>query len=160
MRYSFPLSLSIAIFYASLLLSCSDSSSDSTKDDSFSDIAIRYCRNSAHCLPDEVCVKGICQKKDTVDVGEENYPDSSYDLLDTAGEISNLDIEISDIEISDYGDVGVDIISEYTLGISSVYEGSAGESINEEYNLRSVSGYSGMGIIGNDEYEINSVRFR
>lgn len=160
MRYPLPLFLSVAISYASLLLSCSDSSSGSTMDDSPSDIDIIYCRNSAQCLPDEVCVNGICQK--IVDAQGEIPSDSLHDLsdTDTDGEIFEPDIEISDTGISDYGDVGADVISEYTLGISSVYEGSAGECINEEYNLRSVSGYSGMGIIGNDEYEINSVRFR
>ncbi len=166
MQYNKPIILlSISIALSIFLFSCSSDSEWNGNIDAGADTGMRKCKNSAQCNADEVCQNSICVKKEPRDAGDGGEVEDIYDIIhsDISEDISDTFI---DVEILDGGDLTSDISdigisTEYNLGISSIYEGTAGECSNDEYILKSVSGYSGMNTIENDEFTIISgARFK
>lgn len=159
-RFTF-LTLFLSLLF--LFASCSSDSSSSGDDVADKDANVRFCKNSAQCNTDEECVNNVCVKK--------SYKDAGSDIV--SQDNKEMDIEIEDITITDsegvdaIPDVTADVIDitdggvEYRVGIMSVYEGAAGECENDEYIMRSVSGYSGMSRMEGDEYRVTSgARFK
>ena len=153
-------------FYTLIVFNnCSSDTEGDTKEDAGKGSGVRVCKNSAQCSFDEECIDSVCVKKSPKDAESDTHLDTNTsdasDDIDT-GIISDSE---TDIEIIDSGlDSGTDIRdidSQYRIGISSVYDGTANECSNDEYILRSVSGYSGMSIMTNEDYHLNpQARFK
>ncbi|MCX7944193.1 MAG: hypothetical protein N2746_06770, partial [Deltaproteobacteria bacterium] len=119
---------------------------------------IRTCKNTAQCRSDEECVNGVCVKRSPRDVGMDEVVEIPMDVGLDIGEDSYAN-DIYDVGEGVYDARDIEI--GYSIGIMSVYEGSAGECWNEGYVLRSVSGYSGVKEMGDGEYTVKSgARFK
>ncbi len=146
--------------FSFLFYFCSSDTEGDKIPDTGVDSGLRFCKNSAQCKLDEECSGNVCVPRSPKDAETDTISDITdiqiEDTSDTLTDISDLqDVE----DISDITDT--DIPEGYISGISSVYEGSAGECANNEYTIRSVSGYSGWNIIKNNEYTINAqARFK
>ncbi len=156
--------LFIYLIFCSLVcffIHCSSDTEGEKGDDAGADTGIRTCRNSAQCRADEECVNAICVKKNPKDaeadvISDIDTADISPDIItDTGGDGESGDITDGGADIADITDTS-DIQQEFRAGIISVYEGAAGECSNEEYFLKSVSGYSGMSIMSNGDFSVNS----
>jgi len=138
-----------------LSYSCSSDTGGNNVSDAEGDIGLRLCKNSAQCNPDEECINNVCQKKSPKDAESDIYEDVIFDVADVTTDV------LEDIEIEDVADVGIDVVSGYNSGISSVYEGVAGECEDGEYVVKSVSGYGGMRGMENEEFTVyNEARFK
>jgi len=150
-----------------LSYSCSSDTGGNNITDVEGDVGLRLCKNSAQCKPDEECINNVCQKRGPKDAEVDINADVIIDVADVTTEVLE-DIEIEDVadvgedvEIGDGGDAGIDVVSGYNSGISSVYEGVAGECEDGEYIVKSVSGYGGMGRMENEEFTVNNgARFK
>jgi hypothetical protein len=159
----------IIVYFAIILLIgfsfCSSDTEGGGNKDAGEDAGLRTCKNSAQCNKNEECVNGLCVTKNPQDATADNIALDIEDA-DVVGEDIEITDSIPDVDILDGGDTltditDVEISTEYNIGIMSVYEGSAGECSNEEYILKSVSGYSGMGMMEGEEYTIMSgARFK
>lgn len=155
----------VFILLSAFIFSCSSDTDGGGSKDIGEDAGLRTCKNSAQCNKNEECVNGLCVTKNPQDATADNIGLDIEDA-DVVGEDIEIADSIPDVDILDGGDTltditDVEISTEYNIGIMSVYEGSAGECSNEEYILKSVSGYSGMGVIEDEEYTIMSgARFK
>jgi hypothetical protein len=138
-----------------LSYSCSSDTGGNNITDVEGDVGLRLCKNSAQCKPDEECINNVCQKRSPRDAEVDINADVIIDVADVTTEV------LEDIEIEDVADVGIDVVSGYNSGISSVYEGVAGECEDGEYIVKSVSGYGGMRRMENEEFTVNNgARFK
>ena len=151
-------------FMSFLSYSCSSGTGGNNITDVEGDVGLRLCKNSAQCKPDEECINNVCQKRGLRDAESDIQEDTLLDVADIFTDISE-DTQVEDIADSgidsEPGDGGVDVSIEYKAGISSIYEGSAGACEDEEYMVKSVSGYGGMRIMEDGDYTVYSgARFK
>ncbi|MCX7957685.1 MAG: hypothetical protein N3B13_01405 [Deltaproteobacteria bacterium] len=163
MKIQYFILVSGAILFVFLICCSSDTEGDKGNGTG-TDTGIRTCKNSAQCKPDEECANNVCVKKTPKDAEATDISDIYADIkadIDTDAEVQDIyDAGIDAGDITDASDIS-DAETGYRIGIMSVYEGAAGECINEEYRLRSVSGYSGVTDMRNEEYTVRSgAKFR